>query len=126
MWCGHSQWLSKEDADDLEITPGLIERFMTDMVERDIHICGISGAWGRDFCELVPQVRGDAHTSARTLVLASETIYSLATLPVFVDTLTFIMLASLLPSHDNRDLQAPVDIGCAYVAAKKMYFGVGG
>lgn len=51
----------------------------------------------------------------RTLVLASETIYSLATLSSFVDTLLSVLQTSVAGGA------SPVGL----VAAKKVYFGVG-
>ncbi|ANB12527.1 Hpm1p [Sugiyamaella lignohabitans] len=92
------------DVNEVDITPELIDEFHQDMARRNIQIQYVSGAWSPQFVKLLDQ--------KFQLILASETIYSLDTLPVFTDT-----LLNSLPSSDQ---------GHALVAAKKIYFGVGG
>jgi protein-histidine N-methyltransferase len=96
-------WL--ED-DDLEITPDLLRGFVVDLDTRGIVVDVLSGAWGPRFVELV--------TVKPWLVLASETIYSPSSLPAFTQT-----LIEVLDRSDNRASRA-------VVAAKMVYFGVGG
>lgn len=55
-------------------------------------------------------------TPSNTLILASETIYSPASITAFTNTLIHI-----LSTVESRGSEA-----CALVAAKKVYFGVGG
>ncbi|RDW81767.1 protein-histidine N-methyltransferase [Aspergillus mulundensis] len=96
----------------LDITPELLERFRADLAHRGITVSFISGAWSPSFVDLVfstPELAG-----YKTLVLASETIYSPASLLAFSDTLLALLLRS--ESGGSR----------ALVAAKKVYFGVGG
>ena len=90
---------------DVDITPELLDRFENDLKSRDIVIDTISGAWGEEFLIEVPF----SPSSSRLLVLASETIYSPDTLPSFIRVLAET-------ARSSRVL----------VAAKKVYFGVGG
>jgi hypothetical protein len=90
-------------AGEIDVAPELIKEFEANLSQRGIELLFVSGAWSPQFVRLVGQNSFD-------LVLASETIYSLETLPVFTDT----MLNCL--AVDGR----------ALVAAKKIYFGVGG
>ena len=99
---------------------------------RDIGILGVEGAWGKDFLDVVRgqqsslmyeqgSVMGGMAERTRkskrkTLILTSETIYQPATLPAFVET-----LFGLLEDGEERGGEA-----VALVAAKKVYFGVGG
>ncbi|KAH0558703.1 hypothetical protein GP486_004652 [Trichoglossum hirsutum] len=92
--------------DDLEITPDLLQRFTADLDARRIAVDIVSGAWGPRFVELVP--------AKPHLVLASETIYSPASLPTFTQT-----LVEVVDRHGNH-------VPRALVAAKMVYFGVGG
>jgi len=87
---------------ELDITPELIAQFQADLDERGIELQYLSGAWSPQFVKLLPKFE---------LILASETIYSPATLPTFTD----VLLNCLDPNN-----------GRALVAAKKIYFGVGG
>ena len=114
---------------DLEITPELLVAFSTSLKRRNITIDGISGGWGPDLVALANLA--DPHPSAPrsqfpsqaeqppplTLILASETIYSLPSLRAFTHTvLSFLGTAS----------SGCCGEGLAFVAAKKVYFGVGG
>ncbi|KAL4977811.1 hypothetical protein BDW66DRAFT_29823 [Aspergillus desertorum] len=104
---------SKEE-EMLDITPDLLERFQSDLARRGITVAFISGAWSTSFVELVfssPELAG-----YRTLVLASETIYSPASLAAFSETLLALLRRSSSGGSVSR----------ALVAAKKVYFGVGG
>ena len=89
----------------MEITPKLLSQFENDLKSRDLVIDTISGAWGDEFLAEIPF----SPSSSKPLVLASETIYSPDTLPSFIRVLTGTIRSSR-----------------ALVAAKKVYFGVGG
>lgn len=102
-----------DDEEELDITPELIEEFKNDLANRGISVDFISGAWSAEFVDLVFS-SGDA--PCRTLVLASETIYSPASLKAFSETLLALLRRSNTASTKSR----------ALVAAKKVYFGVGG
>lgn len=75
--------------------------FLLDLDSRGISIQGISGSWSPEMVAMIGQA---------DLIVASETIYSSSNLPSFVQ-----MLQGTLS-----------DSGTALVAAKCVYFGVGG
>ncbi|KAL5337811.1 hypothetical protein BJX70DRAFT_223939 [Aspergillus crustosus] len=100
-----------EQEEELDITPELLERFQADLAHRGIMVDFISGAWSPSFVELVyssPEI-----ARFKTLILASETIYSPASLVAFSETLLALLRQS---SSESK----------ALIAAKKIYFGVGG
>lgn len=94
---------------DLEVDEQLVQKVLDMLKEVNIEIDFISGAWGSDFVRLVRE----RDTSSRLLLLASETIYSPDSLRVFSET-----VLDILKSAEGEKK--------AYVAAKKVYFGVGG
>ncbi|KAJ5180427.1 hypothetical protein N7492_003637 [Penicillium capsulatum] len=106
--------LQPQPEEELDITPELVEEFKTDLTQRGIVIDFISGAWSPEFVDLV----FSAHHSkdCKTLVLASETIYSPSSLRAFSETLVALLRHSSSPAVKSH----------ALVAAKKVYFGVGG
>jgi protein-histidine N-methyltransferase len=95
-----------ESTGELEISSGLVKEFKDALLERNVIITGISGAWSQKFVDLVPG------NNVTTLILASETIYSPAALVAFTETLLALLKTS------SR--------AYALVAAKRIYFGVGG
>ncbi|KAJ0421037.1 hypothetical protein BJY00DRAFT_114492 [Aspergillus carlsbadensis] len=103
---------NESEEEMLDITPDLLSAFQTDMARRGITISFVSGAWSPSFVDLVfssPELVG-----FNTLILASETIYSPTSLRAFSETLLTL-------------LRRPFAAGSrALVAAKKVYFGVGG
>ncbi|OAL21075.1 hypothetical protein AYO20_11428 [Fonsecaea nubica] len=126
---------------DLEELGGeaLVSRTIQDMTADDISFEFISGGWGPAFLDLVyppsppsPQASlGETdhqHPPKPTnlLILASETVYSPSSIKAFTET-----VLGILASHYRRFTAAPV-IGRpsppprAWVAAKRVYFGVGG
>ncbi|KAL4944353.1 hypothetical protein BDV06DRAFT_187654 [Aspergillus oleicola] len=96
---------------ELDITPELLERFVLDLARRGIVLNLISGAWSPSFVDLV--FPSTELASVKTFILASETIYSPASLSAFSETLLSLLRRS---SGKSR----------ALIAAKKVYFGVGG
>ena len=94
---------------DLYLTPAILAAFRAALTQTGIQLSFLSGAWtpAADLLGLIPS----AH-DLNTLVLGSETIYSPASLEAFADALTALMKR--------------VAIGKALVAAKRVYFGVGG
>ncbi|KAL4986922.1 hypothetical protein BDW68DRAFT_118891 [Aspergillus falconensis] len=106
--------VESQEEDMLDITPDLLEGFQSDLARRGITVTFISGAWSPSFVELAfssPELAG-----YRTLVLASETIYSPASLAAFSETLLALLRRPSSGGSASR----------ALVAAKKVYFGVGG
>lgn len=102
---------------DLEITPELLSRFVSDLSRKDIHVSGISGAWNHAFNGLVrPFDHPQRGRATETIVLASETIYSPASIRAFCDTLLSVLGQG----------KAIGGTAIAFIAAKRIYFGVGG
>lgn len=91
--------------DELIFTPELIEKFKQALQEKNIHLLLIHGSWGPTFCDLVSPQMPD-------IILTSETIYSVDSLPIVLDTLLRLL------KNEKKYL--------ALVAAKEYYFGVGG
>jgi len=107
-------WLTEGD---LQITRDLLSTFDLELKAANVNISAISGAWGSTFVDLtngIDVIGGPG--PALMLILASETIYSPASLRDFTQT-----LSSLLSQHDSSSCEA-----LALVAAKRVYFGVGG
>lgn len=114
------QWvqLQRSDNEDIPIQPDellltakLLETFYSDITSRNISIELISGTWGRSFTNMLP-TRLD--TDKGILIISSETIYQPENLPVVAET-----LLELLSSSNGGTFKA-------LVAAKDIYFGVGG
>ena len=102
---------------DLDITEDLINRFLDDLSANNIHLSGISGAWGGAFCDLLKPFNDLTHQHRiDTIFLASETIYS----PSSIRPFTEVLLNSL------RGAEKAGGTTKAFVAAKRVYFGVGG
>lgn len=99
----HRTTTTWEAEGDLEVTEFVIGEFIADLKNLGITIDFISGGWGEDMLGLL--------SSPYDLVLASETIYSPATTGLF----TGVLLGSLKKES-----------GKGLVAAKQIYFGVGG
>lgn len=106
-----------EAAGDLEITPDLLSQFVKDLSDKAINISGISGTWNEAFTDILLSFNDSQHRkSIDTILLASETIYSLNSIHAF----TKVLVGVLKSAEEKRGC------GKAFVAAKKFYFGVGG
>ncbi|KAF2197818.1 hypothetical protein GQ43DRAFT_380121 [Delitschia confertaspora ATCC 74209] len=94
---------------DLEITPDLIKAFKQKLSEVPISLTLVSGSWlpVDKLLELVPST-----PDMNTFILASETIYSPSSLVSFTEAMVALLKR--------------VKSGKALVAAKRVYFGVGG
>lgn len=104
-------------AGDLDITPDLLSRFLRDLEDKAISISGISGSWNEAFSDiLAPFEYSQRRCRIETIFLASETIYSLDSIHAF----TKVLLKALQFAEETHAS------GKALVAAKKLYFGVGG
>ncbi|KNG87888.1 hypothetical protein ANOM_003859 [Aspergillus nomiae NRRL 13137] len=103
-----------EEELELDITPELLEAFQKDLAERGISVEFISGAWSPAFVDLA--FSSTEKANGGTLILASETIYSPASLSAFSETLLALLHR---PVHAGKRSRA-------LLAAKKVYFGVGG
>lgn len=93
---------------DLEISPALIDRFVSDLSSRNINLKFLSGPWSSSLASLIPA----SAPNMSLLVLAAETIYSPASTASFVDLLKILL--------------SRVELAKAVLAAKRIYFGVGG
>ncbi|PYI06227.1 hypothetical protein BO78DRAFT_397414 [Aspergillus sclerotiicarbonarius CBS 121057] len=105
---------AEAEEEELDITPELVQSFREDIAKRGITVDFISGAWSPAFVDLV--FSSDQRGKVSTLILASETIYSPASLLAFSETLLALL---------RRPVQEGAQSG-ALLAAKKVYFGVGG
>lgn len=109
----------KDEEEELEITPELLENFQQDLTKRGITVDFISGAWSPAFVDLVfSSSFTEERRDSQTLVLASETIYSPSSLGAFSETLLALLQRSAATTEASKSR--------ALVAAKKVYFGVGG
>ncbi|PYH72378.1 protein-histidine N-methyltransferase [Aspergillus vadensis CBS 113365] len=115
----------KEEDELLDITPTLIQSFQEDLSARGITISFISGAWSPAFVDLVFSSSTQEVTYSQTLVLASETIYSPASLGAFSETLVALLRRAAAAAPGGQQ-QSAAAAAAALVAAKKVYFGVGG
>lgn len=98
--------------DELLLTDKLLDTFYNDMERRNIHISLISGSWGRKFNQLLYTLM-DVNSNEEILLITSETIYQPENLPLISETLIDIHEKFLNQNH-------------ILVAAKDIYFGVGG
>jgi len=101
-----------EEEGELEIDEGLIKDFIADLGKQKIHLHFFSGAWSEEFVKLVAENMGS--TTGEIKIIGAETIYSPFALKSFAET-----LLGLMASMDGKEKTA-------LVAAKKVYFGVGG
>ena len=106
---------------ELELSPGVIGEFKSFLVSNHITLSFYSGAWSPEFVDLVysssfpPSAQSQ---SLQSLVVGAETIYSPFALESFMETLLAMM---------RREMQTqPQGQVAGIVAAKRLYFGVGG
>ena len=112
-WCRHAQTTGTgkgvedgagkawEDEGEIEVD-AVKDDFLAAVKSGKVSIRILQGGWGREMAELIGSV---------DLLLASETIYNEASLPHFIDTIARCV--------------SP-ESGVALIAAKSVYFGVGG
>jgi protein-histidine N-methyltransferase len=101
--------LGPEENGELYLTPEVLTAFKNALSATGITITLISGSWTPipTFLSLVP-----SSPDLNTFILGSETIYSPASLESFTDAIVALM--------------SRVKTGKTVVAAKRVYFGVGG
>lgn len=97
---------------ELEIDEILVQEFLAALETHRITICFLSGAWSPDFVQLV--LKNLSSPSSHFTLIGAETIYSPYALKSFAETL--VALLESIPAAEK----------IALVAAKKVYFGVGG
>jgi protein-histidine N-methyltransferase len=102
-----------------------VEGTIWSIAQRNIDVDFVSGSWGPEFVNLLAPpspTAEDTSQPSNLLILASETIYSPSTLKPFTST-----LLSLLRAHSTtHQTPQPQPSARALIAAKKVYFGVGG
>ena len=101
--------LTNADHGELELTPELLSAFQQHLSSQGLILTFVSGSWlpSSSFLPLLPTA-----PELSTFLMASETIYSPSSLRAFTE-----ILAGILKE---------VRTGKAVVAAKRVYFGVGG
>ncbi|KAL1965984.1 hypothetical protein VTN77DRAFT_4924 [Rasamsonia byssochlamydoides] len=133
----------EDDEGELDIDPALLDAFQDDLARRGILIDFVAGAWSLHFVDLALTSRnhssskGQVHSQSgpsagnssssrpcRTLLLASETIYSPSSLTAFSETVLGLLRRSAVPDSIARNSNS--SSSKALIAAKKVYFGVGG
>ncbi|KXX78166.1 Histidine protein methyltransferase 1 [Madurella mycetomatis] len=105
---------------ELELAPQVLEAFKMSLASNRITLSFLSGAWSPEFVDLLYRsaVPANLAGNTKTLLLGSETIYSPFALESFSNTLLSIL---------NRErCERPSGSARALVAAKRLYFGVGG
>ncbi len=107
---------SWEPEGELDIDAEFLHAFKTEVEQRNITFSFYSGAWSRAFVKLVNSTSSSlsGNLDPPLLILAAETIYSPMALISFAESLMAIL-----------ELEGK-DGSSALVAAKKVYFGVGG
>jgi hypothetical protein len=115
-WAQQHSESSWEPEGELDIDDGLLRAFSTGLEQCNIKLSFYSGAWSPAFIQLVNSTSNSQKgvLDAPLLILGAETIYSPMALNSFTESLMMIL-----------ELQER-DESMALVAAKKVYFGVGG
>lgn len=102
---------------ELELGPEVVQAFQDFLRQRGISLNFLSGGWSPEFITLLYDETSDLAAPQNTLVLGAETIYSPFALESFNETIFRIM------SHEKTRGDGVCE---TIVAAKKLYFGVGG
>lgn len=106
---------------ELELLPEVIQGFQDFLHTATVSLSFLSGGWSPAFVDLLyhPAVSGQQNGAAsKTLVVGAETIYSPFALESFGETVLAILR--------RERAQRPGGQAVAIVAAKRLYFGVGG
>jgi len=106
--------------DELELTPEVLEAFTQTLSSNLITLSFLSGAWSAEFVDLLytAGVPAGLPASTNTLLLGSETIYS----PFALESFSGTSLSILQRERTDRSSGS----ARALIAAKRLYFGVGG
>lgn len=101
--------LGAEQHGDVYLTPALLDAFRAALTSTGVTLTLLSGSWVpvQTLLELIPSA-----PELDTFILGSETIYSPASLGAFTEAIVALM--------------GRVKAGKTVVAAKRVYFGVGG
>ncbi|KAK0121463.1 hypothetical protein ONS95_009757 [Cadophora gregata] len=111
-WAQTTRQESWQPEGELDLDEQTIQDFLSSLQSRQVKLSFFSGAWSQEFVNLV-KTNMDSRTS-RLTIIGAETIYSPVALKSFAETL--VGLLGSMPDEERT----------ALVAAKKVYFGVGG
>ena len=100
---------------ECDVSPKMLLDFLRDLERHKVTVYAVVGSWSPSFHSLISR-RLSTVCPVDTLILASETIYSPISIRMFTAT-----LLDLLSNASARGGTAR-----ALVAAKRVYFGVGG
>ncbi|KAK5730662.1 hypothetical protein LTR15_000599 [Elasticomyces elasticus] len=100
--------LDSDSTGDFDLSPELVAHFLTDLKSMEIRLRFLSGSWSPALANLIPASGFDYGT----VILAAETIYSPESTEAFTELLCVLLKR--------------VKMSKAMIAAKRMYFGVGG
>ncbi|KAL1883123.1 hypothetical protein VTK73DRAFT_9490 [Phialemonium thermophilum] len=105
---------------ELELGPEVLEAFRAFLRASGVAFTFISGAWSSTFVDLLynPELAPSSQPDEKTIVMGAETIYSPFALASFSETLLSILRRELAETSHPQV--------AALVAAKRLYFGVGG
>jgi protein-histidine N-methyltransferase len=108
------------DGEELELNPEVLEAFKLSLSSHRITLSFLSGAWSSELIDLLYRsgLPADLPATTKTLLLGSETIYS----PFALESFSVALLAILQRERAER----PGGEARALIAAKRLYFGVGG
>lgn len=100
--------LQSEPEGDLEISHELLQAFTNDLRSANLNLRFLSGPWSQEFLNFIQASAPDMGT----VILGAETIYSEEATRAFVQLLVPLLKRTKMSK--------------AIVAAKRIYFGVGG
>jgi protein-histidine N-methyltransferase len=107
---------------ELELSQEVVQAFKNFLLLNHVTLSFLSGAWSSEFVDLLytagPAPATESNVNSRTLVLGAETIYS----PFALDSFSQTLLSILQRERSER----PGGQAAAIIAAKRLYFGVGG
>ena len=93
---------------ELELSESVIQRFIAELKCKNINFVFLSGSWSPSLASSIPP----SSPALGSVVLAAETVYSLASTKAFVELLVILLKR--------------VKMAKAMIGAKRIYFGVGG
>lgn len=119
-----------EENGDIELTTEILEEFKASLKALDVRLDFYSGSWDA----LHEAGAFESSECKGSIVLTSETIYSMDSLPGLVESLERACGKSIeddlgratLKETGQETLKGPELDVCCLVAAKVLYFGVGG
>ncbi|KAF9765687.1 hypothetical protein IL306_002020 [Fusarium sp. DS 682] len=102
---------------EVELGPDVLAAFQQSLMEANITLSFVSGAWSQEFVDLLYTLPSGHDQERSTLLLGAETIYSPFALQAFLETLFLIL---------EKERKIEGSEAAAYIGAKRLYFGVGG